>query len=148
MFIAKNEDLIILAKDTREELEQALEFMVYTSVEETEEEYVLYDGAYILKDELATKRKEQFNKEFFNTSLGYIRRLVTMKDGSKKAFLTDLLPTMAIGVQAGLDVYVIAYNEPDFTQEVINWEELQHVEKANMQFIQECMTQLNNDFGV
>ena len=39
MFIAKNNDLIILAKETREELEQALQLMVYTSIEETDIDY-------------------------------------------------------------------------------------------------------------
>ena len=46
MFIAKNEDLIILAKETREELEQALQFMVYDEIVETEEDYELYNGEY------------------------------------------------------------------------------------------------------
>lgn len=62
MFIAKNNDLIILAKDTREELEQALLFMQYTSIEETEENYVLYDGQYITEQE-AQEREEQKEKE-------------------------------------------------------------------------------------
>ena len=61
MFIAKNNDLIILAKNTREELEKALLFMVYTSIEETDTEYVLYEGNYIPKEEKEAieKQKEQ-----------------------------------------------------------------------------------------
>lgn len=62
MFIAKNNDLIILVKDTREELEQALQFMVYTSIEETEEEYELYNGEYLTKEEIAEKEKERIAK--------------------------------------------------------------------------------------
>ena len=62
MFIAKNEDFIILAKDTREELEQALLCMQCTSIEETEENYVLYDGQYITEQE-AQERAEQAEKE-------------------------------------------------------------------------------------
>lgn len=61
MFIAKNEDLIILVKETREELEQALQFMVYTSIEETEIEYELYNGEYLTKDEIAQKERERLN---------------------------------------------------------------------------------------
>lgn len=61
MFIAKNEDLIILAKETREELEQALQFVVYTSIEETEIEYELYNGEYLTKDEMAQKERERLN---------------------------------------------------------------------------------------
>ena len=62
MFIAKNNDLIILAKDTREELEQALLFMQYTSIEETDENYVLYEGQYITEQE-AQEQEEQKEKE-------------------------------------------------------------------------------------
>lgn len=61
MFIAKNEDLIILAKDTREELEQALQMMVYTSIEETEIEYQLYNGEYLTPEEIAVKERERLD---------------------------------------------------------------------------------------
>lgn len=61
MFIAKNNDLIILAKDTREELEQALQFMVYTSIEETEETYELYNGKYLTEEEVEAKRQDEIN---------------------------------------------------------------------------------------
>ena len=53
MFIAKNNDLIIL------ELEQALQLMVYTSIEETDIEYQLYDGAYLTVEEIAQKEQER-----------------------------------------------------------------------------------------
>ena len=59
MWIAKNNDLIIMAKDTRVELEQALKFMVYDSIEETETEYQLYDGKYLTLDEIAQKEAER-----------------------------------------------------------------------------------------
>ncbi|MBQ2175345.1 MAG: hypothetical protein II453_09860 [Alphaproteobacteria bacterium] len=59
MYIAKNNDLIILAKDTREELEQALKFMVYTSIEETETEYQFYGGEYLTVDEIAQREAER-----------------------------------------------------------------------------------------
>lgn len=61
MFIAKNNDLIILAKDTREELEQALKFIVYTSVEETEIEYEFYNGEYLTSDEIAIKERQRLD---------------------------------------------------------------------------------------
>lgn len=61
MFTAKNNDLIILAKKSREELESALQFMVYTSIEETEEEYVLYEGSYITEEERQQKERERIN---------------------------------------------------------------------------------------
>lgn len=146
MFIAKNNDLIVLAKETREELEQALQFMVYTSIEETLENYVLHNGQYLTEAEVIALRKEQFNKDFFPTSLGYIRRKVSMATGETKDFLSDLLPTISMGVQMGQPVTIIAYTEPDFTKEEINWEELQTVAIVNAQFVQECFMQLSNDF--
>lgn len=59
MFIAKNNDLIILAKDTREELERALTMMVYTSIEETDVDYQFYNGEYLTSEEIAQKERER-----------------------------------------------------------------------------------------
>ena len=61
MFIAKNNDLIILAKDTREELEQALNLMVYTSIEETDIDYELYNGQYLTPEEIVIKERERLD---------------------------------------------------------------------------------------
>jgi len=57
MFIAKNNDLIVLTKETREELENALKCMVYTSIEETEVEYQLYKGQYLSPEDLEKQQK-------------------------------------------------------------------------------------------
>lgn len=100
--------------------------------------------AYI--NETATLREEQFNKDFFNTCLGYIRRSVNMADGSKKDFLSDLLPVIAIGINNGNKINVIAYKKPNFKTEVENWEEYQEEKQVTAQFINECFTQLSNDF--
>lgn len=62
MFIAKNNNLIILVKETREELEQALQMMVYTSIEETDIEYQLYNGEYLTPEEIAVKERERLDK--------------------------------------------------------------------------------------
>ena len=61
MYIAKNNNLIILARNTREELEQALQFMVYTSIEETEVEYELYNGFYLTEEEIKVKERERLD---------------------------------------------------------------------------------------
>lgn len=61
MFIAKNNDLIILAKDTREELEQALKLMVYTSIEETDIDYQLYNGEYLTEEEIEQKERQRLD---------------------------------------------------------------------------------------
>ena len=61
MFIAKNNDLIILAKETREELEQALQFMVYDSIEETSEKLQLVNGKYITEQEAKQIEQDKIN---------------------------------------------------------------------------------------
>ena len=59
MFIAKNNDLIILVKETKEELEQALQFMVYDTIEETDVNYTLVDGVYVTEAEQELKERER-----------------------------------------------------------------------------------------
>lgn len=98
------------------------------------------------KDEKAKEREEQFNKDFFNTSLGYIRRKVSMATGETKDFLSDLLPTISMGVQMGQPVQIIAYDKPDFTQEITDWTVLQNKQTVTANFVQECFMQLSNDF--
>lgn len=126
--------------------------MFHIGYEETAEsvnEVIIYDETQEEADEREfNTRKEHFEREFFNTSLGYIRRQVTMKDGSHKDFLSDLLPTITMALNMGQEVKVIAYNQPDFTQDVEDWTTLQHNETVTAQFIQECFLQLSADFGV
>lgn len=98
------------------------------------------------EQEEAARREAEFNKAFFNTSLGYIRRAVTMADGSKKDFLSDLLPVISLGVQEGQTVTVLAYDKPPFTEDVTDWTEYQHAATVTAQFISECFNQLSNDF--
>lgn len=97
-------------------------------------------------DDYAKEREEQFNKDFFNTSLGYIRRKVTMATGETKDFLSDLLPTISMGVQMKKPVQIIAYDKPDFTQEITDWTVLQNEKTVTAEFVQECFLQLSNDF--
>lgn len=100
------------------------------------------------EEEIIAEREEQFERDFFLTSLGYIRRKVTMATGETKDFLSDLLPTISMAIQIGQEVKVIAYDKPDFTQEIIDWEQYQHNEVVTAQFVQECFMQLSSDFGV
>ena len=92
-------------------------------------------------------RREQFHRDFFNTSLGYIKRKVTMKTGEIKDFLTDLLPIIAFAVEHGKTATVITYLEPDFTHEVEDWEALQVKKQATAQFILDCAEQVETDFS-
>lgn len=80
MFIAKNNDLIILANNNRTELEKQLKFMVYTDIEETEIEYTMYNGQYLTPEELETAQKQTRKlevqnkiKELNEYALDYIR---------------------------------------------------------------------------
>ena len=99
------------------------------------------------EQEEAERREAEFNKAFFNTSLGYVRRAVTMADGSHKDFLSDLLPVISMGVQAGQAVNILAYDAPPFDEDVKDWTEYQHQKVVTPQFITECFTQLGADFA-
>ena len=124
--------------------------------------YICSNGEIILnpnyEEEQEQKRREMFESKFFNTSLGWVRREVHMANGDTKDFLSDLLPSIFIGVSSGTPVTVLTYDAPDFTQDIyqedewgdiidnVNWTELQHVQVVTAQFIQECLGQLQNDF--
>lgn len=93
-------------------------------------------------------KQNQFNQEFFLTSLGYIRRKVSMSTGETKDFLSDLLPVISMGIQSGQTVPIITYSLPDFSKELTTeyLESLQTVKNVTAQFVQECFLQLSNDF--
>lgn len=99
--------------------------------------------------ELAGQRKTYFEKEFFETSLGWIRRRVNMQDGTKKDFLSDLLLSIKAGLELGVTVEIITYQKPDFTKDITEeyMETLQVRKNATPEFIQECLNQTVLDFG-
>ena len=115
MFIAKNNDLIILAKDTREELEQALKFMVYTDIEETETEYQLYNGQYLTADEVAEKREADFKVDFFYIpDFGWFRKQPKGYSSAVESLNTAFnAVTIMQKLPAGM---LIFYQAPDFTK--------------------------------
>jgi len=61
MFIAKDGDLIILARETEEELMQALKMMKYATVEETDIDYQLYNGEYLTPEEVAERERQRLD---------------------------------------------------------------------------------------
>jgi hypothetical protein len=101
---------------------------------------------YRYKKKVAELKKAQFNKEFFKTSLGYVKRKVTLVNGETKDFLTDLLPSISLGVQYNKPINITVYEEPIFDDTEINWEELQSIQPATSEFIQECLQQFSEDF--
>lgn len=115
-----------------------------THIETITVPYPVIDPEY--EEKQAAKREAEFNAEFFQTSLGYIRRAVNMANGTKKDFLSDLLPAISMSVQTGQAVNIIAYDKPDFTEEITDWTQYQHIKQATPQFIQECFLTLSNDF--
>mgnify|MGYP003292320228 CR=1 FL=1 len=126
---------------------------VYADYQEDNDKYKVVDGVFTdisdteeYRQIKATKRETQFNKEFFGTTLGYVRRSVTMRDGSKKDFLSDLLPTISMGVSTGQQVKIITYDQPPFDEDVEDWTEYQNFVNVTPQFIQECFQQLSDDF--
>ena len=76
------------------------------------------------------EQEQEFHRQFFLTSLGYVRRSVTMKDGSHKDFLSDILPLLEIGVP------ILTY-----TRDLVQTKLL-----ATEQFINECKQQMLRDF--
>lgn len=115
--------------------------------------YIVKNGVLVVnsayEQEKIEERKNYFQTEFFSTSLGYIRRRVTMKDGTQKEFLTDLLPSIKLGLETGIEVNIITYRTPDFTKELTTeyMVSLQKIKQANMDFIKECLLQTAQDFG-
>lgn len=123
--------------------------MVELDVEKSEKDnewYLAEKCPHYTPSEQYHNREAKFNKEFFNTSLGYIRRSVTMADGSHKDFLSDLLPAISMSVQASTPVNILVYDRPPFDRDIDNWEDYQHKVLVTPQFIQECFIQLSNDF--
>ena len=115
MWIAKNNNLIILAKNTKAELEQALKFMVYTDIEETETEYELYDGQYLTPEEVADIREEAFKKDFFEIpNFGWFRKVPKGYSSAVESLNTAFnAVTIMQSLPAGT---LIFYQAPDFTK--------------------------------
>lgn len=62
-------------------------------------EFTEYPKVYkIVEASMIPNQQAQFDKEFFKTSLGYVRRNVSMKTGEVKDFLADILPVLEVGV--------------------------------------------------
>lgn len=92
MFIAKNNDLIILAKDTMEELEQALGLMQYTAMEETPINYQLYEGEYLTPEEIS--EKEQVRISNLHLTRGDVFRGLLLAKGVTRADIRGLIELM------------------------------------------------------
>ena len=83
------------------------------------------------EEEIQEQEQERIAKEFFNTSLGYVKRQVTMVTGDVRDFLFDIKPTLQVGVP------IITYNL-DGTQN--------RGVLVTEQFLKECEKQVYYDF--
>lgn len=134
---------IVLFDTEKERLQRTLEFTPqYADLEIKETNRPIENFQFAdteeYQEEQAQARELAFNESFFNTSLGYIRRKVTMKDGSTKDFLTDILPLLQV------DVPIISYDKPDFTVDEMP---KQNTDKlVTEEFINECKQQVLKDF--
>ena len=138
--IGEQEGYIVVDKATGEDIKTNQDWYKIVDnkvVKKSDEEY---------EQEQADRRETEFNKAFFNTSLGYIRRKVTMKDDSKKDFLSDLVLSIKAGLEQGLDVKILTYDKPPFDRDIEDWTVYQHIVSATPQFIMECLMQTSNDF--
>ncbi|MCD7740029.1 MAG: hypothetical protein LUH11_01585 [Candidatus Gastranaerophilales bacterium] len=152
-YYIKQNDTILLSDTDKQRFINTLNFMPdYKNLLILETNGYIIDNQIINKDDyvsyLVQKKEDNFKNEFFETSLGYIRRKVTMSTNEIKDFLSDLLPVISLGIQSGREVSIITYNKPDFTQELTNEyiKTLQETKKVTSDFIQECFLQLSNDF--
>ncbi len=109
MYIAKNKDLIILAEETKEELLEKIGIGNYTEIIETEKNYILINGKYVVEDEALILAKEQKQKE--NTALaknavenGYVDYKGAQFETNAQT-VGDLTASMLLVQQAGLESY-------------------------------------------
>lgn len=98
-------------------------------------EHYIYNGTDVVINpnydkEQKEKEEAEFNRKFFNTSLGYVSRDVHMKNGTVKDFLTDILPLL----KEGIEIYTYTANKEQKTVTVTE------------QFIDECKRQVLVDF--
>lgn len=99
-----------------------------------EDNEIMVDGEPQINPDYEEKQRQaeeiEFNRKFFNTSLGYVSRDVHMKNGTVKDFLTDILPLLKEGIP------VLVYTRQLEQSKV----------PATQQFIDECGQQLIADF--
>ena len=117
MFIAKHNDLIILAKNTREELEQALQFMVYDTIEEVPEKLQLVNGKYVAEQEAKQIERDKINS-LSMTPLDFIKALEQLAGITYEQIknLCDNYPAIDRELRFCQNVY---RNNPMFSQEAL-----------------------------
>jgi len=96
MFIAKNNNLIILANNSREQLEQQLQFVVYTSIEESDVEYQFYGNEYLTVEEISEKEQERI--AMLHLTRGDVFRGLLLAKGVTRTQLRAMIEAMPDGI--------------------------------------------------
>ena len=138
-----------LGSDSKFYLESGMKFLDVTKG---------FDNNWYLTESLETEcykkrmteyQKKCFERDFFETSLGWIRRTVDLKNGQKKDFLSDLLLQIKAGLELGQEVQILTYKTPDFTC-LLNEEYLKTLQEnklATIDFVKECLFQTVKDWN-
>ncbi len=142
MYYIENNDKVVLFDEDLSKLQDTIKFMPNyqkSDIKETDKRIISFDGNFYFQDdsELISKRIAQFEKEFFETSLGWVRRTVTMQDNCTKDFLSDILPLLQS------DIPVLTYEKPDFVETFVPQ---QNRVMVTEEFINECKQQVLKDF--
>lgn len=132
----------------------AVEEQVYYDYIAYPEKYKVENGKIVVDEEfleeLKITREKGFKQQFFETSLGWIRREPTLADGTVDNFLNNNLPLFAIALSSGMPVVLpVAYKLPDFSKELTE-DYMKSLQILNQQitpeFINECMQVKMKDF--
>lgn len=108
-----------------------------TTYEETESQIIIHYERDVAKEaEEAARQQAELQKQFFETSLGYIKRTVTMKNGEQRDFLTGILPALREAFKKGMPVPIFTYTIDG----------LQQQKQMTEEFLNECDNQLYVDF--
>lgn len=131
-----------------------VEEQVYYDFLAHEEKYKVQNGKIVVDENYVNEQKElrekTFKQEFFETSLGWIRREPTLANGTVDNFLNNNLPLFAITLAGGRPVALpVAYKLPDFSKELTE-DYMKFLQILNQpitqQFIDECMQVKMKDF--
>lgn len=110
MFIAKNNDLIVMAADTQAELLQKLVCMVYTEILETTETYILHNGQYLLESEVLQELKSQKQQENTDKAKSAVENGHVVFKGAEfetnAQTVGDLTATMLLMQASGIETYL------------------------------------------
>lgn len=103
------------------------------------ENEIVQDGEIVVDDERVERlKREEFERQFFNTSLGWIKRKVYIqKTGETKDFLTDIKPNLIPNVAK-----IITYQPNEDYSDVVQTKGV----LVTDEFLNECSLQLNKDF--